>query len=86
MRYYDVDPSDLDPETGQPYANYSSPSLDSSFHDHEMDVGEGEPLKVSIVLVRESHGIDYYVYHGERLVRVCPSIGMANEVAAGIGE
>lgn len=26
---------------------------------------------------------EYYVYQGVRLVRVCPSIGMAREVAAG---
>lgn len=26
---------------------------------------------------------EYYVYEGDRLVRVCPSLGMANEVAAG---
>lgn len=25
--YPDVDPADIDPETGRPYANYSSPSL-----------------------------------------------------------
>lgn len=38
MSYYDIDPQDIDPETGRPYSNYSSPSLDTSFHDHEMDV------------------------------------------------
>lgn len=26
---------------------------------------------------------EFYVYSGQRLVRVCPSIGMAREVAAG---
>jgi hypothetical protein len=26
---------------------------------------------------------EFYVYRGEKLVRVCPSIGMAREVAAG---
>jgi hypothetical protein len=35
-RYHDIDPMDLDPETGRPYSNYSSPSLDTSFHDAEM--------------------------------------------------
>lgn len=35
---YDIDPQDIDPDTGLPYAGYSSPSLDTSFHDHEMDV------------------------------------------------
>lgn len=37
----------------------------------------------SIVKVRERYGFDYYVYVGEKLIRVCPSIGMAREVAAG---
>lgn len=27
---------------------------------------------------------EYYVYAGPKLVRVCPSIGMAQEVAAGL--
>ena len=35
-RYSDIDPQDIDPETGRPYSNYSSPSLDTSFHDAEM--------------------------------------------------
>jgi hypothetical protein len=26
---------------------------------------------------------EYYVYQGDRLIRVCPSLGMAREVAAG---
>lgn len=26
---------------------------------------------------------EYYVYSGQKLVRVCPSLGMAREVAAG---
>lgn len=43
MAYYDIDPSDLDPETGEPYSNYSSPSLDTGFHDSEMDVDDVEP-------------------------------------------
>lgn len=37
MSYYDIDPMDIDPDTGRPYSNYSSPSLDTSFHDGEMD-------------------------------------------------
>ena len=36
-----------------------------------------------IVEVQESYGTDFYVYAGEKLVRVCPSRGMADEVAAG---
>lgn len=27
---------------------------------------------------------EYYVYQNDKLVRVCPSIGMAREVAAGL--
>lgn len=27
---------------------------------------------------------EYYVYSGAKLVRVCPSIGMAREVASGL--
>lgn len=27
---------------------------------------------------------EYYVYQGEKLIRVCPSEGMAREVAAGL--
>jgi hypothetical protein len=27
---------------------------------------------------------EYYVYDGDKLIRVCPSIGMANEVAASL--
>ena len=42
MRYSDIDPMDLDPDTGRPYVNYSSPSLDTSFHDAEMDVEDTE--------------------------------------------
>lgn len=33
-----IDPMDIDPDTGQPYAGYSSPALDTSFHDAEMDL------------------------------------------------
>lgn len=40
--YDDIDPQDIDPETNRPYSNYSSPSLDTSFHDGEMDVDEEE--------------------------------------------
>lgn len=27
---------------------------------------------------------EFYVYSGQKLIRVCPSIGMAREVAAGL--
>jgi hypothetical protein len=39
---------------------------------------------IQIIPVRESYGLDFYVYKGEKLVRVCPSIGMAREVAASL--
>lgn len=38
----DIDPQDIDPDTGRPYPGYSSPSLDTTFHDIEMNVGESE--------------------------------------------
>jgi hypothetical protein len=37
---------------------------------------------VTIQQVRESYGFDYYVYVGSKLIRVCSSVGMANEVAS----
>jgi hypothetical protein len=40
-------------------------------------------MTITIETVRESYGLDYYVYSGDTLIRVCPSIGMAREVAAG---
>lgn len=39
---------------------------------------------VRIIEVRETYGSDFYVYSGEKLIRVCPSIGMAREVAASL--
>jgi hypothetical protein len=39
---------------------------------------------VEIIEVREAYGSDFYVYRGATLIRVCPSIGMAREVAAGL--
>lgn len=38
-----IDPQDIDPETGRPYSNYSSPSLDTSFHDHELADDDSYP-------------------------------------------
>lgn len=29
------------------------------------------------------HRAEFYVYQGSKLIRVCPSIGMAREIAAG---
>lgn len=43
-RYDDINPMDIDPETNRPYANYSSPSLDTSFHDGEMDVDDDDDV------------------------------------------
>lgn len=40
--------------------------------------------QIAIWEVTEAHGSDFYVYDGVKLVRVCPSIGMAQEVAAGL--
>lgn len=40
--------------------------------------------RAEIIEVSERYGSDFYVYAGARLVRVCPSEGMAREVAAGI--
>lgn len=38
----DVHPNDIDPDTGRPYAGYSSPSLDTTEHDAEMEDDDGE--------------------------------------------
>lgn len=43
-----------------------------------------ENQAVTIWAVTEAHGSDFYVYDGSTLVRVCPSIGMAREVAAAL--
>jgi hypothetical protein len=39
---------------------------------------------IQIIEVREPYGSDFYVYQGDRLIRVCPSIGMAQSVGAGL--
>lgn len=49
-RYDDIDPRDIDPETGAPYAGYSSPALDTSFHDGEMDVDDAPEDQVRALL------------------------------------
>jgi hypothetical protein len=36
-RYFDIDPGDINPDTGRPYEGYSSPALDDSAHRNEMD-------------------------------------------------
>lgn len=41
-------------------------------------------MAVTIHEVREAYGSDFYVYHGDKLIRVCLSLGMAREVAAGL--
>ena len=40
--------------------------------------------KIEIYQIEESYGPDFYVYQGDKLIRVCPSIGMAHEIAAGL--
>lgn len=54
MSFFDIGPQDIDPETGMPYSNYSSPSLDTSFHDHEMavDLTPKEELLATLKEVR----------------------------------
>lgn len=44
-RYDDIDPRDIDPETNRPYAGFSSPALDTSFHDGERDGGDAAWLQ-----------------------------------------
>lgn len=44
-RDWDIHPDHIDPETNRPYADYSSPAIDTSFHDAEMDVDD-EPVDV----------------------------------------
>ncbi len=41
-----------------------------------------ENLMVEIIETRESYGSDFSVYVGGKLIRTCPSRGMANEVAS----
>lgn len=38
---------------------------------------------VSIMEIRDTDVSEYFVYAGDKLLRVCPSIGMAHEIAAG---
>lgn len=40
--------------------------------------------RVTIIEFREPYGSDFYVYLGPKLIRVCPSFGMAMEIAAGL--
>lgn len=37
---------------------------------------------IKIIQVRESYGFDYYVYAGDKLLRVCPSLDVATAVVA----
>lgn len=54
-----------------------------------IDYGEDEsgnplqPIFTSGVVACFEMGREFYVYRGDTLVRVCPSLGMAREVAAG---
>ena len=64
----DIDPSDIDPDTGRPYDGYSSPSLDTSFHDHEMDVDDDactDPKGHRWVYTGTAYGGDDERWHGE---------------------
>lgn len=54
-RYDDIDPQDIDPDTGRPYPGYSSPALDTSFHDHEMDVDDEEEIVCEAVPGQPNH-------------------------------
>lgn len=38
--------------------------------------------QIAIWEITESYGSDFYVYVGDKLIRVCPSLGMARDVAA----
>lgn len=42
----------------------------------------GETLGVTVMVSIIPYRNEFYVYVGSKLVRVCPSIGMAREVAA----
>ena len=57
-RYDDINPMDIDPETNRPYAGYSSPSLDTSFHDAEMDVDDAPDLLAELEYVLQAHDYD----------------------------
>lgn len=48
---HDIDPNDIDPDTGRPYPGYSSPSLDTTFHEIEMDVDDEEDDTVANLAV-----------------------------------
>lgn len=37
-----IDPQDIDPDTGRQYPGYSDDAIDTSFHDHEMDVDDDD--------------------------------------------
>jgi len=52
-RFADIDPMDIDPDTGRPYAGYSSPALDTSFHDAEMDVADWLSTRLRGTVSRE---------------------------------
>lgn len=41
---------------------------------------------IRIVTIQESYGPDYYVYQGDKLIRVCPSLDVANAVVASLQE
>lgn len=53
-RYDDIDPMDIDPETGRPYSNYSSSSLDTSFHDGEMDCDDEDEVLADLRVIEKA--------------------------------
>jgi hypothetical protein len=79
-RYDDIDPQDIDPDTGAPYPGYSSPALDTSFHDHEMDVDDDGP---DLWHVTEADAGPWTIRDGSGLrVATAYTIEAANQIVA----
>lgn len=60
MTYSDINPMDIDPETNRPYSNYSSPALDTSFHDGEREDNPMEEVWVEVGSFRVEHDFELY--------------------------
>lgn len=39
---------------------------------------------IHVIEFDETWGPDFYLYQGDTLIRVCPSMGMAREISAGL--
>lgn len=82
MPFYDIDPQDIDPDTGRPYPNYSSPSLDTSFHDREMAVDETpEERAAAIEAALRNIALKMNVFsHADQalLNEACKALGVKN--------